>query len=172
MVVIYAPTEESFLDATNSKYESGGIVSLDVYSHGTANSISLGGEASDKDRQEHKRWVSVQDASEDTESPLKNEFTNIDASNFSSSPRCTLWGCNQGGDDSSRKAKSPAQALVDQVGGTTKAFVGGGDAEFIQQNRKNIYDGTMIRSADRKSQKTNLTTFKRNKPWDFFAWYS
>ncbi len=161
--VIYAPTEQDFIDATNKQYASGEIIQLDVYSHGTENDINLGGEATDVYTQQDKRWVGAYDDARDSNSFGEQEFKKIDANNFSNNATCTLWGCNQGGYKPSGSSRSAAQALANQLGGnkTVRAFVGGGGAEFKRQNGRNVYDGTMIRSADRRTQITNLTIFKK-----------
>ena len=162
VVILYTPTEDAFLNAVNTEYESGKIIEAHVYAHGTANDINLGGESTDTDKQQDKRWLGVVDDAEDgnmVRYRYEEEFSKINTSNFEEGARVCLWGCNMGGNDAN-SLDNPAEAFLDQLpkGGTVRAFVGGG-AESKQKNGKNYYDGTMIRSADRKSQRTKMKKF-------------
>jgi hypothetical protein len=119
----------------------------------------------ERDLKEWKNWYELNknklcyDIKEDK---IYLKYSKINSANFSSNPRVNLWGCNLGGSNKSEMGASPAQAMANQVGGSVKAFVGGGGAEYkVNGSGRNIYNGTMIRSADRASQQTRLTTFQR-----------
>jgi RHS repeat-associated protein len=165
VVVVGVKTEEEFMDAVNKEYDTGEIAELTTYSHGTNNSINLGGEETDADSQEDKRWVSVSDVSTDTNKRGENEFNQIDSNNFSPNARISLYGCNLAGSKPANAGGSPAQAIVNRIGNgaTSQALQGGGGAEFMQRNGRNVYNGKMIRSADRSSQRQRLTKFQAKK---------
>jgi hypothetical protein len=161
IVVVFAKTEKEFLDAVNKEYESGAIKELAIYTHGTANSINLGGTLEGGSAQDY-RLVSVDD--NEGAPGGENEIKRIDKNNFTSDAKCTIWGCNVGGQtqEQGNSYRSFAGHLSVHLGRGRKVYasVGGGGQEFkVDENGKPIYDGTMIRSADRKSQQVNLTLF-------------
>jgi RHS repeat-associated protein len=166
VVVVYATTEEEYISALNTEYESGLIKELNVYSHGSDNSINLGGPKNGPkekvDADADYRLVSAMKSNHNPDG--NNETKRINASNFSSTATVNLWGCNLGGEDSKAltTGQSHAQRLANSLGGnvTVNAFNGGGGAEFKQVNGQNVYDGTMIRSADRSTQRLILTAYK------------
>jgi len=166
VILVYAPAEKAYIDALNATYTSGKIAEVVSYSHGTNNSINLGGELGSDDALQDERWLSVYDVSDNTTDPMQREFNQIDKTNFEDNCRVTLYGCNLGGTGTADADNSPAQEFANVLGGnaTSNALQGGGGAEFKQKNGKNVYDGQMIRSADRKSQKQKLTEFKPKSP--------
>ena len=160
VVIVYAATEKDYIEAVNKEYDSGKIKQLDVYSHGSSNSLNLGGEEGGSSDHDYR----LLSAFPSRENPNGNELNQIKKDNFTDDASVTLWGCNLGTNNKytdGTNAPSHAQALANHLGGNrqVKAFNGGGGAEFKQQNGKNVYDGTMIRSADRSTQKVNLTTY-------------
>jgi len=177
VVLVYAPTASRFTDATNKKYKSGKIASLTVFSHGyglsTTNGtntggISLGGE---KPGEKRPNGTTVTQADADAQKnnyDLReingNNVSAIDGTNFESTSTSTFYGCWIGGDqswtDQQVKDFSFAQKLVNETGGTVKAFTGSGLFK-TNSSGKGIYDGTMIRAIDAKTQKVRLSTFKR-----------
>lgn len=167
VVVVYAATEEEYVNALNQQYSTGVIKQLDVYSHGTNNSINLGGPENGAPTEQSSgdadyRLVS---AMMSVSNPDGNDETQrINSGNFATNAVVNLWGCNLGGQDKNDIAtgNNHAQHFANQLGGsvTVNAFNGGGGAEFKQSGGKNVYDGTMIRSADRGSQRVIQTAYK------------
>jgi RHS repeat-associated protein len=156
IVITKAQTKDEFTKAVNTKYASGEIVQMDVYSHSAANLLNLGGyegmeptagaTPTDKDY----RYVHIGDMSK------------IDASNFSKDSKVTLWGCNAG---NVHKGAGPiAQIFANHLnlGGSNSVRALNSWSEHKQSSTtgKLIFDGTMIRTIDRATQKVNLTTFK------------
>lgn len=166
VVVVYATTESEFINAVNKKYESGKIAQLDVFSHGSNNSMNFGGnenmEDGYTDAQKDYRLVSYFGSSVNPDG--NNEFEQVDADNFTENAKVNLWGCNLGGSTTDPDEKCNAQGFADQLGGEReiKAFKNSG-AEFKSKDngKTAIIDGTMIRSKDRKSQEVKQTTFKK-----------
>ncbi len=164
--VIYAPNESDYVNAINNKYDSGLIKELDVYSHGSANSINLGGNEGKIENSSLDADYRMISAFWDPRNPGgENEIQQLDITNFTADAAVTLRGCNLGGNDSKNAQTQPSHAkeMAKHLGKnrTVKAFSGGGGAEFKTRNGKNVYDGSMIRSSDRNSQKENLTEFKK-----------
>lgn len=168
VVVVYATTEDQYINALNTSYSSGVIKQLDVYSHGSNNSINLGGPetgapAEPNDAAKDYRLVS---AFESTQNPdANNETARVNAANFAPNAIINLWGCNLGGSKTSDIAtgQSHAQYMANSLGNnvTVNAFNSGGGAEFKVNGRGQIiYDGTMIRSKDRTSQRCIQVTYK------------
>jgi RHS repeat-associated protein len=172
VVVVYAATEDEYVDALNKSYASGVIKQLDVYSHGSDNSINLGGPESgpaeprpgmlghDRGKADYRMvsaWPSAWNPNGDA------EISRISASNFSSNAVVNLWGCNLGGADrgSITTGASHAQYLANHLGRsvTVNAFNSSG-SEFKTRSGVNVYDGTMIRSADVRTQTVRQTSFK------------
>jgi RHS repeat-associated protein len=150
VVIVYAPSTSKFVEAVNKEYESGKIASLTVFSHGTDEGISLGGEIGSMDQLLDYDLREINSVT----------INQINKHNFESTARCTLNSCNtgKGGKDSF------AQTLADYLGISVNAF--NGPSEFKTQNGDGvslIFDGEMIRSKDRRSQKANYTTFKKGK---------
>jgi RHS repeat-associated protein len=166
VVVVYATTEDEYIAATNAEYGSGVIKQLDVYSHGTNNSINLGGPSTGASEttpaDADYRLVSAMTSEQNADGA--DETARINSSNFASNATVNLWGCNLGGSkpDAITTGQNHAQHMANNLGGnvTVNAFNGGGGAEFKQVNGKNVYDGTMIRSADRSSQRVIQTAYK------------
>jgi hypothetical protein len=164
--ILYTSTEQEYIDALNNEYPSGTIKQVDVYAHGSNNSINLGGPAngpvektpSDSDY----RLVSAMKSEQNPDG--NDETQRINSANFSPTATFNLWGCNLGGSsvDERKSGMNHAQSLANSLGSdvTVNAFNGGGGAEFKTVNGKNIYDGTMIRSADRSSQRVIQTAYK------------
>ena len=100
----------------------------------------------------------------DSDNLGENEFDKLGLirGKFSEGVRITMYGCNLAGSSTEDADFSPAQAAANALGGgaIVRALQGGGGAEFKQQNGKNVYDGTMIKSSDRNKQKSDLTIFK------------
>ncbi|MCF1751929.1 RHS repeat-associated core domain-containing protein [Mariniradius sediminis] len=167
VVVVYAATEDEYINALNTEYSSGVIKQLDVYSHGTNNSINLGGPESGAPTETGPgdadyRLVSAFASQQNPDG--NNEVARIDANNFSTNATVNLWGCNLGGANTAAitSGANHAQYMANHLGGssTVNAFNGGGGAEFKQSGGAIKYDGTMIRSADRGSQRVIQTTYK------------
>ena len=165
--VVFAATEDEYVNALNTEYSSGVIKQLDVYSHGTNNSINLGGPKSGAPTETGPgdadyRLVSAFPSQQNPDG--NNEIARIDRHNFSTSATVNLWGCNLGGSNSSAitSGASHAQTMANHLGGSVSvnAFNGGGGAEFKQIGDAIIYDGTMIRSTDRGSQRVIQTAYK------------
>jgi RHS repeat-associated protein len=150
VVLVYAPSTEKFVDATNKKYSTGKIASLDVFSHGYPDGISLGGE------------VGNQAQASDYDKREINSVTlpRIDASNFEPKTTTTLNGCNIGyGEEFAF-----AQKMADYLPGKVRAFdnysefpTRNGDGKTLQ------YQGRMIRTVDRKNQLSKYTIFQKGK---------
>jgi RHS repeat-associated protein len=167
VVVVNAATEDEYINALNTEYSSGVIKQLDVYSHGTNNSINLGGPESGAPTETGPgdadyRLVSAFPSQQNPDG--NNEIARIDANNFSTSSTVNLWGCNLGGANTAAitSGANHAQYMANHLGGsaTVNAFNGGGGAEFKQNGGAIKYDGTMIRSADRGSQRVTQTAYK------------
>ena len=174
VVLVYAPSASRFTDATNAKYKSGKIASLTVFSHGygfsstngtNTGGVSLGGEKPGEKRPNGTTvtQTEAQKGNYDLREINGNNVGNIDGINFESTATCTFYGCWIGGDqgwtDQQIKDFSFGQKLADNIGVTVKAFTSSGLFK-TGANGKNLYDGTMIRAIDAKSQKTRLSTFK------------
>jgi WD40 repeat protein len=148
IILAEARSTKQFINVTNKTYESGKIISLTVFSHGTESSISLGGEMGN-DEQLHDY--------DQREINFKT-IDQIDKNNFAKTAEITLYGCNIGTDGES----SFAQEIANILSVTVKAF--DGPAEAKSKNRDGrpplVFDGTMIKTADRKTQKVQLLTFK------------
>lgn len=147
VVLAEARSTSEFVKATNKKYETGKIDSLTVFSHGTESSISLGGELDNYDQLDNYDLREI-------------NFKTIDQiarDNFEKSAHITLYGCNIGTGGES----SLAQLIADTLGLTVKAFDGPAEAKSKNKDGKAplVYDGTMIKTADRSTQSVRLTTF-------------
>jgi RHS repeat-associated protein len=147
VIVAEARSTEQFTDATNKEYESGKIASLTVFSHGTESSISLGGEM-DNDAQLHNydlREINI------------NTVDKINKDNFEGNASITLYGCNIGAGG----VDSFAQTMSTTLGLPVKAFDGSAEAKTKNRDGKAplIFDGTMIRTKDRRTQRVQLSTF-------------
>ncbi|MCB0736551.1 MAG: hypothetical protein KDC92_03490 [Bacteroidetes bacterium] len=165
VIIVYAPSTEQFVDATNITYESGSIKQLDVFSHGGAWGISLGGrqysdpgsndEIADADYDDYNR----REINEQTVGQINFE-------NFGKGAVCTFNGCSIGGDYSSNEEqrKNNAQESFGQLFSNTSslktlAFTGDAETQVIDGE---FQYGTMIRSVDKSSQTQNYTVFKPN----------
>lgn len=160
VILVYAPTTERFTQAVNTKYKTGKIASLTVFSHGSPNSVSLGGEK-EGDKRPDGTVANIDDVSDQYYDYDKREINAttvklIDKENFEIKAVCTFNGCNIG-----RGSKPVAQDVANELGLTVKAF--NNSSEFPTKNadgKSPIYNGNMIKSVDRKTQKSNYTTFK------------
>ena len=178
VVLVYAPTASRFTDATNKKYKSGKIASMTVFSHGygfsstngtNTGGVSLGGEKPGEKRPDGtivtQAEADAQKGNYDLREINGNNVSGIDGTNFESTATSTFYGCWIGGDqnwtDQQIKAFSFGQKLADNIGGTVKAFTSSGLFK-TNSSGKIVYDGTMIRAIDAKSQKTRLSTFTPN----------
>ena len=158
VIISFAPSTEKFIEASNSKYKSGPIAELTVFSHGTVEGISLGGEAGNTEQlwDYDKREIN------------QTTMNQIDKDNFEANSRIILNGCNIGGTTKSEASSSFGQKLADYFGGnrTVKAFTGGGGAEFPTRNgdgQSEIYNGKMIRTSDRANQQTKHSVFRKDE---------
>jgi RHS repeat-associated protein len=178
VIIVYAPNTARFIKATNTKYKSGKIASMTVFSHGysfsTTNGtntggVSLGGEKPGERRPDGTTVTTAeadaQKANYDLREINGNTVTGIDGSNFESTATATFYGCWIGGDqtwsDSQIKRYSFGQHVANTLKIRVKAFTSSGLFKTDSQG-KNVYDGTMIRAIDAKSQKTKLSIFKHN----------
>lgn len=138
------------MEATNKKYSSGKIASLDVFSHGYPDGISLGGEVGNQ----------IQATEYDQREINSNTLSQIDASNFEPKAITTLNGCNIGyGEEFAF-----AQKMADYLPGKVRAF--DNYSEFPTKNGDGVtlqYQGRMIRTVDRKNQKSRYTVFQKGK---------
>ena len=156
IVITKAQTKDEFITAVNTKYTSGEIVQMDVYSHSAANLLNLGG----YEGMEPAPDVSTP-ADKDYRYVHLHDMSKIDVSNFSKDSKVTLWGCNAG--NVVKGADPIAQTFANRLnlGGNNTVMALDGWSEHKQSSTgKLIFDGTMIRSKDRATQKVNLTTFK------------
>jgi hypothetical protein len=168
VVMLFTPTENDFLAAVNKEYESGKIKELVAYSHGTSNSLSFGGPSNGSDSEDY-RILSARDGGPTGEQEIKK----ISRENFTKDATITLWGCNLGGENEAdaKRYASFAGYLAVHMGRGRKVYapVGGGGQEFKQDSQgNNIYDGTMIPSANRASQKTNMRLFTYEEFMEYY----
>jgi len=178
VVLVYAPSASRFLEATNTTYKSGKIVSLTVFSHGSGfsetngtrtGSVCLGGEKPGEIRPDGTTVTQNEAVEQKNDYDLReingNNIDAINKTNFERTATCTFYGCWLGGDqnwtDEQIKAFSFAQRFANTTGLTTKAFTSSGLFK-TNSSGKIVYDGTMIRAIDTKSQKTRLSIFKPN----------
>jgi len=162
VVVVEAKSTEQFTDATNATYGTGKIAEMTVFSHGYEGGVSLGGQ-SPNDLGVTQASADAQLMDYDKREINSNNIGQIDKNNFEDNARTTFFGCNIGGYQNSSAANSFGQTFADYMGGnrTVKAFTGG--AEFTTSGGRVTYSGTMIRSRDRNTQQTRLTTFQKNQ---------
>lgn len=172
IVLSPAFTENEFLNVVNKEYESGKIVSLDIYSHMSNNAINFGGyenmesESSlppDKDYRLLSFWSNGGSMGYNPDGD--NEILKINSSNFENGSKINLWGCNAGYyfNDESKKQFALAQGFANHLNSTVGAFES--YSEFKQtKSGKLIFDGTMIMTKDRKTQRVNQTFFNPNNP--------
>lgn len=169
IIVAKAYTEQEFLDIVNKEYESGKIVSLDIYSHMSNNGINFGGNEGDEvanatSAQKDYRILNNWSNPNNNYNPDNdNEVEKINAENFVTNARVTLWGCNAGFTGVGYGTPI-AQAFSNHLNSNqVRAF---NDYSRFKQNAsgKNIYDGTMIRESDHKKrpQPVNQTRFFPN----------
>ncbi len=176
VIIVYAPNTARFTKATNTKYKTGKIASMTVFSHGYGYSstngtktggVSLGGEKPGEKRPDGTTVTTAeadaQKANYDLREINGNTVPSIDASNFESNATATFYGCWIGGDqgwnDQQIKDFSFGQRLANTLKITVKAFTSSGLFKTDSKG-KNVYDGAMIRAIDTKSQKTRLSIFK------------
>lgn len=169
IIVAKAFTEQEFLDVVNKEYESGKIVSLDIYSHMSNNGINFGGNEGDEvanatSAQKDYRILNNWSRSDNNYNPDNdNEVEKINAENFVTNISITLWGCNAGL-TGERYGTPIAQAFSNHLNSNeVRAF---NTSSRFKQNAsgKNIYDGTMIRESDHKKrpQPVNQSRFYPN----------
>ncbi|CAM4121861.1 hypothetical protein FLJU110815_18040 [Flavobacterium jumunjinense] len=161
IVLVQALTENDFLTATNTEYDSGKIVQMDVYAHMSYNAINFGGDSNSEN------WDSTEGAKDyrllnngDTSKynpDNDNEVLKINASNFEKNAKITLWGCLAGYD-----YIGIAQDFANHLNSNLVYEFNNFSRFKTTPKGKNIYDGTMIREKDKKNQKVNLTKFKPN----------
>ncbi len=179
VVIVYAPNTERFVQATNTKYASGKIASLTVFSHGYAMSwtngtnsggVSLGGELPGEVRADNS--IVTQNEAQDQKDDYDkreinvNTISQIDKGNFEGEGTITFYGCDIGGrakdwTAADVKNMSFGQKAADYFGANikVKAFTGSG-LHKTNSNGDIIYDGSMIRFEDRLTQTVNLTIFQ------------
>jgi hypothetical protein len=188
VVLAEAKTVEQFVNAINDSHSEGKIVEMVVYSHGYTGGLNLGGQTISEIKEELKeqefygvldlgeqtiddRATEIAEQQLDVNNSLRNinveTMRQIEPSNFADNAQITLYGYNVGGGWNRilnafvAPSDSFAQHFANYIGErrTVDAFKGG--SEFTtDKNGKNIYGGRMIRTADRKSQKTIMITFK------------
>lgn len=165
VIVVYAPSTDQFVNATNAKYASGAIKQMDVFSHGGSYGLSLGGRAP-TDPGSNQTTADADLNNYDRREINSNTVGQIDFSNFGPGSVCTFNGCSIGGYYSTNATtreqnaqNSFGQGFSNTSGGTTRAFTG--DAETQVLNGTFQY-GTMIRSVDKGSQTQNYTIFTPN----------
>ena len=94
-----------------------------------------------------------------------NNLSKLNKNKFASNSSFTAYGCWVGGDkswsDSQIIAFSFAQRIANHLSISVNAFTG--SAEFKSTGGKPNFDGTMIRSYDKKSQKTRLSNYNKGK---------
>ena len=161
VIVVGASSTEQFVNATNATYETGKIAELSVFSHGYDGAICLGGQSPGD-------GVTLDQANAQLIDYNLREINDetmgqINTGNFESNSRTTLWGCNIGGYNTGGASGSFAQSFANYMGGTVRAFTGGGGSEFPSVGGRATYTGRMIRAADRPTQVTNLSTFHRRR---------
>lgn len=176
VILVYAPSSSRFISAVNKKYKSGKIGSLTVFSHGygfsetngtNTGGVSLGGEKPGERRSDgttaSQADADAQKGNYDLREINGNNVMRFDKSNFEKSAVATFYGCWIGGDQSWSDAQIRSfafgQKLADNMGITVKALTSSGLFK-TNSSGKIIYDGTMIRAIDAKSQKTRLSTFR------------
>lgn len=176
VILVYAPSSSRFISAVNKKYKSGKIGSLTVFSHGygfsdnngtNTGGVSLGGEKPNERRSDGTTTSQADADAQKNNYDLReingNNVMRFDKSNFEKSAVATFYGCWIGGDQSWSDAQirsfSFGQKLADNMGITVKALTSSGLFK-TNSSGKVIYDGTMIRAIDAKSQKTRLSTFR------------
>ena len=157
VIIVETKCTEQLISATNTEYEQGKIAELTIFSHGYPDGVSLGGQTADEVGQSA---ASAQLSNYDLRELNASTMGQISTSNFTENATINLYGCNIGGRSKWEAAHSFAQTLADYMGSgrTVNAFIG--PAEFTQNNGKNTYEGRMIRTADRNSQRTIFTQFK------------
>jgi len=172
VMIVYTPTESDAVNSMNQKYISGAIKHIDIYSHGSNVGINFGGPVVSgakwpEDDDQDGRMLSSSDQSRNSTNKGENEMLNIDDSNFGSGAKIYLWSCYSGGAiigsmNTNARAQnySPAQGLADVTGAIVYASFNSGMQFKTDASGNNIYDGTMIRDKDVKSQKTNMTEYK------------
>ncbi len=172
IVLQEASNEQEFLDIVNKQYESGKIVQLDVYGHMSNNAINFGGEASDEPinatpGQKDYRLLSYWSTTDNNYNPDGgNEILKINKGNFVKNAKVTLWGCNAGYffNDVSKKKYALAQGFANHLDAVVKAFDSYSEFKTLNGSGKSsdlIFDGTMIRTKDRKTQKVVQGTFSK-----------
>jgi hypothetical protein len=165
VVVIEAKSTEQFTDATNATYETGKIAEMTVFSHGYPEGVGLGGQ-SPNDQGATQASADEQSVNYNKREINKSTMSQISTNNFEDNARTTFYGCRIGGSDNSSASSSFGQTFANYMGGnrTVKAFTGYSEFTSTGGNGRNeTYTGRMIRSADRISQITRLTTFQKNQ---------
>ena len=179
VVLVYAPSTSRFTAATNKAYKSGKIASITVFSHGydvsstngtNTGGVSLGGETAGDVRPDGTKATTAEADAQwgdyDQREINGNTISQIDKTNLEKNVRITLYGCGLGGQtkwtDTQIRKFAFGQRLADQLGATVKAFTGTGLFK-TDASGKPIYDGEMIRAEDKKTQKTQTTTFTPGK---------
>ena len=171
VILVYTPTEKDAVDALNVSYSSGKIKQVDIYSHGSNVGINFGGPIIPganyaTDDSQDRRTLSSYDQSRDANIEGENEMLKIDANNFGAGAVINIWACYTGGAIVGKLTKeqaqnySPAQGMANATGATVYASYDSGMQFKTNVNGNNIYDGTMIRDKDVKSQKSNMTEYK------------
>ncbi|MFL9839294.1 RHS repeat-associated core domain-containing protein, partial [Flavobacterium sp. ST-75] len=153
-----AQTKEEFLNIVNKEYESGEIIQMDIYSHSYANGINFGG----YEGMEPPQGESTP-ADKAYRLLFKTDISQINKENFSKDSKVTIWGCNAGKEVNGQEPI--AQVFVNHLDRGGDNIVRAQDNYSEHKRGKNglIYDGTMIKSVDRSTQKVNLTIFKPKK---------
>ncbi|MFW5804410.1 MAG: hypothetical protein ACOCWG_04160 [bacterium] len=167
VIVVYAPSTEQFVNATNTQYASGAIKSLTVFSHGYGDGLSLGGRRP-TDANSNQTIADADLNDYDRREINTNNVSQIDFTNFGSNAVVTFYGCNIGGyystntQEREQNAQSSFAYVFSQTSGLeTQAFTGGAENKVIGGQTQY---GSMIRSVDRNSQTTNFSIFQQGQP--------
>ena len=152
VIVAYAASTEQFMAAVNSEYESGKIATLTAYSHGSPNSVSLGGESGNMEQKDNYDLREIN----------SNTVSQMNKDNFETTARVFLNGCNIGNEWG---GTSIAQEVANYLNVTVMAFDNYSEFKTKNGDGKTLnLNGEMIRSVDRKTQETKYTIFKKDTP--------
>ncbi len=157
VVLVEAKSMEQLVAATNKEYDKGKIVELTLFSHGTNAAACLGGQT-DNEVGEEKSFL--QRKNYDLRELNYTTMSQIDRDNFTNNATVRFFGCRIGGVTKDDMDVSFAQYFANYLGGDRRVQAFVGPAEFTRNSSGQVtYPGRMIRSADKKNQKTNLSTY-------------
>ncbi len=166
VIMLEVATEDEYIAALNADHPKGPIAEMHVYSHGSNNSINLGGTdagGADRDYRSVSGWGSTTDPT-NSNPDNSDELGRIDATKFEDKARITLWGCHLG-DSKGGTADCHASILANKLGGNQTVSAFQRSAQFKTKEKTNngkpIYDGELIQDIDCKTNKVNLTVYKK-----------